>query len=110
MQPDINALIRERYRKHVDTVIASPIGFLCDHVEILYDLDHEARATAECYDINFVRAGTVGTHPAFIDMLADHCCDEVYTEHPTQPNSCLVGSSDRIGSAIVLVGCDQRNE
>ena len=82
MQPDINALIRERYCKHVDTVIASPIGFLCDHVEILYDLDHEAHATAAHYDINFLRAGTVGTHPAFIDMLADHCCDEVYTEHP----------------------------
>ena len=82
-QPDINALIRERLRKRVDTVIASPIGFLCDHVEVLYDLDYEARATAGQYGLNFIRAGTVGTHPAFIDMLADHCCDDVHTEHPT---------------------------
>ncbi len=83
-QPDINALIRERLRKRVDTVIASPIGFLCDHVEVLYDLDHEARATADRYGLNFIRAGTVGTHPAFIDMLADLCCDKVHTEHPTE--------------------------
>lgn len=83
-QPDINDLILERYRNRVQTVIASPIGFLCDHVEVLYDLDHEAQATAARYGINFIRAGTVGTHPAFIDMLADLCCDQVHTEHPTE--------------------------
>ena len=73
-QPDINDLIRERCRSRVDTVIASPIGFLCDHVEVLYDLDYEARNTAEECGINFIRAGTVGNRPAFIDMLADLCC------------------------------------
>ena len=83
-QPDINALIYERYRKRVDTVIVSPIGFLCDHVEVLYDLDYEARATAERYGLNFIRAATVGTHPSFIDMLAEYCCDEVHTELPTE--------------------------
>ena len=75
-QPDINSLIRERYRSRVETVIASPIGFLCDHVEVLYDLDHEARNTAERYGINFLRAATVGDHPAFINMLAHLCCQE----------------------------------
>ena len=79
-QPDINDLIRERCRKRANTVIASPIGFLCDHVEVLYDLDHEARNTAEHYGMNFIRAGTVGTHPAFIEMLADLCWDRVQTE------------------------------
>ena len=75
-QPDINSLILERYRSRVETVIASPIGFLCDHVEVLYDLDHEARNTAERYGISFLRAATVGDHPAFINMLADLCCQE----------------------------------
>ncbi len=73
-QPDINDLIREKYGDRVDTVIASPIGFLCDHVEVLYDLDHEARDTAANCGIDFIRAGTVGSHPAFINMLADLCC------------------------------------
>ncbi|MDE0042993.1 MAG: ferrochelatase [Candidatus Poribacteria bacterium] len=79
-QPDINDLLLERYRYRAETVIVSPIGFLCDHVEVLYDLDHEARQTAERYDINFLRAGTVGDHPAFINMLADLCCDRAFTD------------------------------
>ncbi|MDE0299845.1 MAG: ferrochelatase [Candidatus Poribacteria bacterium] len=79
-QPDINDFIRERCRHHFDTVIASPIGFLCDHVEVLYDLDLVARATAEKYDLNFIRARTVGSHPEFINMLADLCCDRVDTD------------------------------
>lgn len=51
-----------------DTVIM-PIGFLSDHMEVLYDLDTEARAVAGQLGIRMVRAGTVGTHPAFIDMI-----------------------------------------
>ena len=70
-QPDINDWLKSRKEKGVDTVVASPIGFLCDHVEVLYDLDIEAKATAEACGIDFIRAGTVGSHPKFINMLAD---------------------------------------
>lgn len=84
IQPDINDLIRERYRERVRTVIASPIGFLCDHVEVLYDLDYEARYTAERFGINFLRAGTVGNHSAFINMLADLCCDRTHTDQANE--------------------------
>ena len=70
-QPDINDWIKARKEEGVDTVVASPIGFLCDHVEVLYDLDIEAAETAEACGIDFIRAGTVGAHPKFINMLAD---------------------------------------
>ena len=70
-QPDINDWIRDRKREGIDTIIASPIGFLCDHVEVLYDLDIEATETAEACGIDFIRTGTVGSHPKFINMLAD---------------------------------------
>ena len=70
-QPDINDLIREREVSNIRTIVAAPIGFLCDHVEVLYDLDIEARETAQRCAINFLRAGTVGVHPEFIGMLAD---------------------------------------
>ena len=70
-QPDINDWLKARKAEGVDTVIASPIGFLCDHVEVLYDLDIEAAETAEACGIDFIRAGTVGAHPKFINMLAD---------------------------------------
>lgn len=70
-QPDINSLIRAQKELGVRTIIASPIGFLCDHVEVLYDLDVEAQATAQACGINFLRSSTVGVHPEFIGMLAD---------------------------------------
>ena len=70
-QPDINDWLKARKAEGVDTVVASPIGFLCDHVEVLYDLDIEAAETAEACGIDFIRAGTVGDHPKFINMLAD---------------------------------------
>ena len=77
--PDINDLIREKRETGVQDVIVSPIGFLCDHVEVLYDLDLEARGTAEACGLNFIRAGTVGEHLEFIDMLANLACAEFQT-------------------------------
>jgi ferrochelatase len=78
-QPDINNLIREKKRADVQDVLLSPIGFLCDHVEVLYDLDVEAKATAEACGINFIRAETVGAHLGFIGMLAELVCERFKT-------------------------------
>ena len=77
--PDINDLIREKRKAGVQDAIVSPIGFLCDHVEVLYDLDLEAKATAEDCGMNFIRAGTVEEHPEFINMLAHLVCEEFQT-------------------------------
>ena len=65
--PDICDYLRESPR---DTIIA-PIGFLSDHMEVIYDLDTEARAVSEELGMHMVRAGTVGTHPAIIRMIAE---------------------------------------
>ncbi len=69
--PDINTLIREAAGKGLKDVVASPVGFLCDHVEVLYDLDIAARRTAASCGVTFTRAPTVGSHPAFVGMMAD---------------------------------------
>lgn len=70
LEPDVNRVI-ERLAAARDTrVVVAPIGFVCDHVEVLYDLDDEARATAERCGIALLRAGTVSDHPDFIAMLA----------------------------------------
>jgi ferrochelatase len=50
-------------------VVVVPIGFLSDHVEVLYDLDTEANAVASELGLNMVRAATVGSHPRFIQMI-----------------------------------------
>jgi len=52
-------------------VVIVPIGFLSDHIEILYDLDIEARAVAQELSLNVVRATTVGSHPRFIGMVRE---------------------------------------
>jgi ferrochelatase len=70
-QPDINDLLKELAAKGTKSVVLAPIGFLCDHVEVLYDLDIEAKKTADELGIRYERAETVGSHPAFIELLAD---------------------------------------
>jgi ferrochelatase len=52
-------------------VVVVPIGFISNHLEVLYDLDDEARHKAEAIGLNFVRAGTVGTHPRFVRMIRE---------------------------------------
>jgi len=59
-------------------VIVAPIGFLCDHVEVLYDLDLQARDTAVAYGLTYVRAATVGTHPAFLTMLSELLAERLH--------------------------------
>jgi ferrochelatase len=65
--PDIGDWMRET---RADLVVA-PIGFISDHMEVLYDLDTEAQALAGKLGIRMVRAGTVGTHPKIIEMIAE---------------------------------------
>jgi ferrochelatase len=52
-------------------VVVLPIGFLSDHLEVLYDLDVEAQEKAHGLGLNLVRAATVGIHPQFVAALAD---------------------------------------
>jgi ferrochelatase len=66
LEPDICDYLRETRR---DTVIA-PIGFLSDHMEVIYDLDVVAHQVADELGIRVARARTVETHPAIIEMIA----------------------------------------
>jgi len=77
--PDVNEHLRARAAAGVRHLVVVPIGFVCDHVEVLYDLDVEARATAAAVGLGFSRAATVNDHPAFIRMLADVVRAEVET-------------------------------
>jgi ferrochelatase len=69
LEPDVNVRLRQLAASGVRTVVAAPIGFLSDHMEVVYDLDTEARATAADAGITLVRAGTVGTHPSFLECV-----------------------------------------
>jgi ferrochelatase len=66
LEPDVCDRLRELAADGVGEVVVVPLGFVSDHVEVLYDLDHEARAVADELGLTLVRAATVGTHPRFV--------------------------------------------
>jgi len=67
--PDVCDHLREL--RGVKDVVVAPIGFVSDHMEIIYDLDTEARALSQKLGLNMIRAATAGTHPAFIEMIRE---------------------------------------
>ncbi len=69
--PDISDYLRELHVAGVRDVVVAPIGFIADHMEVLYDLDTEARALCGALGLNLVRARTVGNHPALVSMIAE---------------------------------------
>jgi ferrochelatase len=71
LEPDVNDALERLESEGVRAVAVAPIGFVCDHVEVLYDLDVEARATAGRLGLAFARVSTVNDHPSFIRMLAE---------------------------------------
>jgi protoporphyrin/coproporphyrin ferrochelatase len=71
LEPDISTVLPRFAAAGVRTVVVVPIGFVCDHIEVLYDLDIEARKTAETHHLRFVRASAVNDHPNFVQMIAD---------------------------------------
>ena len=71
LEPDILEHLRKLSENGATDVVISPIGFLSDHMEVLYDLDVEAKALAEQLGLHFVRAGSAGLHPAIIRMFAE---------------------------------------
>jgi len=69
LEPDIGDTLRVLKGEGIAAVAVAPIGFLSDHVEVLYDLDVEARQLAAELGLTMARAQTVGTHPAFVEMI-----------------------------------------
>jgi protoporphyrin/coproporphyrin ferrochelatase len=69
--PDVCDYLREEAGRSLKAVVLSPIGFICDHVEVLYDLDVEAADVCRERGLPMVRAQAVNDHPVFIDMMAD---------------------------------------
>jgi protoporphyrin/coproporphyrin ferrochelatase len=71
LEPDVCDYLHSIKARGVANVIVQPIGFVSDHMEVVYDLDTEARAVADEIGLNFVRARTAGGHPLFIEMIRD---------------------------------------
>jgi ferrochelatase len=75
LEPDVCDYLRQERAFGMTAAVLCPVGFLCDHVEVLYDLDVEAAAACRELGIAMTRAEAVNDHPRFIDALADAVVD-----------------------------------
>ncbi|MGW5260746.1 ferrochelatase [Microbispora sp. NPDC004025] len=71
LEPDVCDHLEALHAEGVRSAVLVPIGFVSDHMEVVYDLDVEAAATAEKLGMALTRASTAGTHPRFVSMVAE---------------------------------------
>jgi ferrochelatase len=94
LEPDVNDHLRALAGEGVPAVVVTPSGFVSDHVEVRWDLDEEASATAASVGLAYARAATVGTHPAFVAAVRELVEEE------------LVGAPPRSLGTLGLCGVD----
>ncbi|WP_328710602.1 ferrochelatase [Microbispora hainanensis] len=71
LEPDVCDHLEALHAEGVPSAVLVPIGFVSDHMEVVYDLDVEAAATAEKLGMALTRASTAGTHPRFVSMVSE---------------------------------------
>ena len=99
LEPDVCEHMRELKKNNAArAVVIVPIGFISDHMEVLYDLDHEAKDVCDEIGLPMARAGTVGTHPRFVQMVRELIVERltpgsprpVLGDHPASHDVCPV--------------------
>jgi protoporphyrin/coproporphyrin ferrochelatase len=86
LEPDVNDHLEALAEGGVRNVVVSPVGFVSDHLEVIWDLDNEAARTAQKLGLNYARAATPGTDPRFVRMIADLVAERV---DPATPRHAL---------------------
>ena len=82
LEPDVRDAIRALHEESsLAHLVIAPVGFISDHLEVLFDLDTEAQAVCTQLGIQMVRAETVGTHPRFVTMICQ-LVDERLSDGP----------------------------
>lgn len=103
LEPDVLDHLRVLERIGAADVVLVPIGFVSDHMEVVYDLDVEARGLCDELGIGVVRAGTVGTHPRFVSTVVELVRERLEPERRrralgtlgTGPDECAPGCCPR---------------
>jgi ferrochelatase len=98
LEPDINDALHAAAGEGIAAAIVVPIGFTSDHVEVAWDLDHEAAETAAALGIRMIRVATPGTDPAFVRGLVDLVGERLHGMAPRAetslgpwPGTCAAG-------------------
>jgi ferrochelatase len=94
LEPDILDHLRTIHSQGAKAVVIVPIGFVSDHMEVVYDLDTQARELCEGMGLKMVRAGTVGTHPWFVRMIRELIEERMLGSHHRSAVGALGASHD----------------
>jgi ferrochelatase len=92
LEPDVNDHLESLAAAGVPAVVLVPIGFVSDHMEVVYDLDTEALATAERLGLPVRRAATAGTDPRFAAMVRDLLVERATAERGQEVARASVGA------------------
>ena len=110
LEPDVNDAIRSAHESGKTAVMVVPIGFVSDHVEVVWDLDNEAKETAEELGMHFLRAATASDHHAFVDGIADLILERIKGSDkkalsPLGPwaDNCAIGCCPNLRSELQTV-------
>lgn len=98
LEPDICDYLSQLKDEGAQDVVIAPVGFISDHMEVLYDLDTEARALCYKINLNMVRAATVGAHPSFVRMIRELVLERMTPDAPRRflgergpvPDACAI--------------------
>lgn len=89
LAPDVNDHLEALAADGVRNVVVSPVGFISDHLEVVWDLDNEAAETARKLGLNFARAATPGTDPRFVGMVHDLILERLDPAAPRHALGCV---------------------
>ncbi len=98
LEPDVLSQIRQLHTEGVRDIVLVPIGFLSDHMEVLYDLDTEAADLCRELGVNLRRASTVSVHPKFVAMLREMIAERADGGGPADecpPDCCALPARPR---------------
>jgi ferrochelatase len=91
LEPDVNDRLQQLAAAGRRSVVVVPIGFVSDHMEVVFDLDTEAAETADRVGIEMRRAATAGTHPAFVAVVRDLLLERAAVERGGAPHRAATG-------------------
>jgi ferrochelatase len=102
--PDVRDALTHARTEGAEDVVVAPIGFVCDHMEVILDLDVDAAGRAREVGINMIRARTVGTHPAFVEMVRELIVERMTQEPERRALGALGPSHDSCPADCCLSG------
>jgi len=104
LEPDVNDHLERLAAEGVGSVVLVPIGFVSDHMEVVYDLDTEAMETAQRLGLDAVRVPTAGTDPRFVAMVRDLLVERAAVERGEPVERAAVGGDPACWD-LCAVGC-----